>query len=161
MKFDEVYRYDKDADTVMAMFADRAYFEKKYDETTISYEVLEHERTDDRFMIRCKLAMPMNAPVPNFAKKFLGETMTVIQQDIWDLESRTGELKIEMHGAPIHISARMELKQGDAGGENHVHWDVQCRVPLVGGKIEKVIAQDIQAKSPGDMAVSNRILADY
>ncbi len=161
MTFDEVYRYDKDADTVMRMFADRGYFEKKYEETTISYEVLEHSSEGDRFHIRCKLSMPMNAPVPGFAKKFLGETMSVVQQDTWNTAARTGELKVEMQGAPIDISAKMELKQGASGAENHVHWNIHCKIPLVGGKIEKLIADDIRAKSPADLEVSNRILADY
>ena len=161
MNFDEIYRYDKDADTVMQMFADRAYFEKKYEQTTLSYEVLEHQRDDDKFMIRCKLTMPSSAPIPGFAKKFLGETMTVVQQDNWDLKSRTGQLNIEIQGAPVDVSAKMELKQGDSGGENHVHWTISCKIPLVGGKLEKLIAEDIQAKSPADIEISNKILADY
>lgn len=161
MNFDEIYRYERDADTVMVMFADRAYFERKYEATTISYEVLEHERSDEHFRIRCKLVMPSHVPLPGFAKKVLGETMTVIQEDVWDLRSRKGELKIEMHGAPIHITADMSLEQGEQGAENHVHWHINSRVPLIGGKIAKLVADDIQAKSPEDMEISNRILADY
>ncbi len=161
MKFEEIYRYNKDADTVMAMFADREYFERKYAETTIAYEVLEHERSDERFRIRCKLTMPSNVPIPGFAKKFLGETMNVVQEDTWDLRTRTGRLSIELHGAPVHIFADMALKQGGEGAENHVHWTIECKIPLIGGKVAKLVADDILAKSPGDMEVSNRILADY
>ena len=161
MQFEEKYQYVKDADTVMRMFSDRGYFETKYEETTISYQVLEHDKSDKKFHIRCELKMPLNVPVPGFAKKFLGETMTVVQQDDWDLDARTGTLKVEMAGAPVSISARMTLRDGAEGAENHVQWDVTCKVPLVGGKLEKLIADDIQAKSPADLEVSNRILASY
>jgi hypothetical protein len=161
MNFEELYRYGKDADTVMRMFADRAYFEKKYAETTLAYEVLEHELSDERFRIKCKLTMPSSAPVPGFAKKILGETMNLVQEDIWDLKSRTGQLNIEMPGVPVKISAAMRLGQGAAGGENQVSWSINCKIPLIGGKLEKFIASDIKAKSPADLKISEAILADY
>lgn len=161
MKFEEKYQYVKDADTVMRMFSDRGYFETKYEETTISYKVLAHDKSDARFHIRCELKMPLNVPVPGFAKKFIGETMTVTQQDDWDLNSRVGQLKVEMAGAPISISARMTLSDGPKGAVNKVEWDVGCKIPLIGGKLEKLIADDIQAKSPADLEVSNRILESY
>lgn len=161
MNFEETYRYARDADTVMRMFSDRAYFERKYERTTLSYEVLEHERSDDHFRIRCKLTMPSHVPLPGFAKKVLGETMTVVQEDVWDLSTRKGQLKIEMHGAPISINAEMSLEQGENGGENHVQWQINSRVPLIGGKIAKLVADDIQAKSPGDVEISNELLAEY
>ena len=161
MQFEETYKYAKDADTVMRMFSDRDYFEKKYARTTLSYEVLEHKHEGDDFRIKCRLTMPSSAPVPGFAKKILGETMTVIQEDVWDTAKRTGRLTIEMHGAPISMHANMRLMDGASGAENHVYWEINCRVPLIGNKIASLIAQDIQAKSPADMQVSNELLADY
>ena len=46
MKFEEVYCYERDADTVMTMFTDRAYFEKKYERAADSYDILEHSSDD-------------------------------------------------------------------------------------------------------------------
>ncbi len=161
MKFEDVYRYSKDADTVMRMFSDRAYFEKKYAETTLDYEVLEHELSADTFRIRCKLTMPLNVPVPGFAKKFFGQTMNVVQEDTWDLKNRTGRLTVELAGVPVTVKATMALREGSGGGENHVNWDIGCNIPLVGNKVAKLVADDIQAKSPGDLSVSEKILAEY
>lgn len=161
MTFDEVYKYNKDADTVFRMFIDKAYFERKYAATTTSFAVLEHALDDDYFRIKVRRTMPADVPVPGFAKKFLPGEMTIEQTDVWDLQARTGEILIEIAGAPVSVKSQMRLIQGANGGENHVHWTVESNIPLVGGKVAKFVAADIQAKSPEDLRLSNEILADY
>lgn len=161
MNFQEVYKYGKDADTVFKMFTDRSYFERKYEKTADSHEVLEHAQDDNTFRIKVKRSMPADAPVPGFAKKFLPGNMTVIQEDIWDLKTRTGRLHIEIHGAPVSINADMKLIDGADGAENHLSWEINCNVPLVGGKVAKFVAEDMKHKTPADLAISNEILEDY
>ncbi len=162
MKFEEVYCYDRDADTVITMFTDRVYFEKKYEKAADSYDILEHQSDDSRFQIKVKRSMPLNVPVPGFAKKVLGGGgMTVIQEDIWDKSTRRGRINIELVGAPVQITAEMELKQGANGAENHVHWSIDSSIPLIGGKVAKLVAEDIKAKSPEDQKLTNQLLAQY
>ena len=161
MNFEEVYKYKKDADSVFRMFTDKAYFERKYAETTSSFEVLEHAKDDARFQIKVKRVMPADVPVPGFAKKFLPGEMTVEQEDVWDIATRTGTIHIDIHGAPVTVSAKMRLIDGAEGGENHVSWTIDCNVPLVGKKVARFVADDIQAKSPEDLRLSNEILQDY
>lgn len=161
MTFDEVYHYTKNADAVFRMFTDKTYFERKYAGSTSSFEVLDHALDDKTFRIRVRRTMPADIPVPGFAKKLLPGEMTVEQEDVWDLQARTGRITIEIDGAPVQASAQMKLVDGDKGGENHVHWTVQCSVPLIGNKVAKFVASDIQAKSPADVQLSNQILADY
>ncbi len=161
MNFEEVYSYSKDADTVFRMFTDKAYFERKYAASTSSFEVLEHAQDESRFQIKVRRVMPADVPVPGFAKKFLPGEMTVVQEDVWDLASRTGRINIEIAGAPVTVSASMKLVDGANGAENQVSWSIDCNVPLLGKKVAKFVAEDIQAKSPADLRLSNEILADY
>ncbi|MGJ8669639.1 MAG: DUF2505 domain-containing protein [Oceanococcus sp.] len=161
MNFEEKYNYDKDADTVFRMFIDKTYFERKYAATTSSFEVLEHSLDDAKFQIKVRRVMPSDAPVPGFAKKFLPGEMTVVQEDTWDLATHTGQIKIEIAGAPVSVSADMRLIDGSQGAENHVSWSIDCNIPLVGKKIAKFVADDIQAKSPADLRLSNEILQEY
>ena len=161
MNFEEKYVYNKAADSVMKMFSDRDYFERKYAQAADSFEVLEHELSDSTFRIKVTRTVPTDVPVPNFAKKLIPGSMTVIQEDIWDLAARTGKISIDVVGSPVHVTANMRLIDGPKGGENHVSWKVDCRIPLIGGKIAKFVADDIQAKSPEDLRLSNEILADY
>jgi hypothetical protein len=162
MQFTDKHSYSKNSDTVMKMYSDRAFFERKYKDSGYwDIKVLEHEKNGDRFRIKCQYTMKSSAPVPGFAKKFLPETATVVQEDSWDCKTKKGRLNIEMKGLPAKITCDMTLKDEGGGAANHFKWDVSVKIPLVGGKIEDLIAQDIRAKSKGDLEVSRKILESY
>lgn len=162
MKYDEKLDYDKPPATVIGMYADRSYFERKYkDSGAWDVEVLEHEKSGRKFRIKCRFTMKSDAPLPEFAKKFIGTSITVVQQDAWDMETLTGRLETEIKGVPVKIHADMALKPEGKGCANHLKWSVSCGIPLIGGKLEKVIAEDLQAKSKSDYQVSLKILQDY
>jgi hypothetical protein len=162
MQFTDKHSYTKNSDTVMKMYADRAFFERKYQDSGYwDIKVLEHEKSGDRFRIKCQYTMKSSAPVPAFARKFLPETATVVQEDSWDCKAKKGRLNIEMKGLPAKISCDMTLRDEGEGAANSFRWEVSVKIPLIGGKIEDVIAQDIRAKSKGDLEVSRKILESY
>lgn len=162
MKFDDKHSFDKPAATVLKMFSDRAYFERKYkDLGGWDIEVLECEKTDKKFRIKCRYSMKSNVPLPDFAKKFVPDTASITQTDSWDLKTMTGRLEAEIKGAPVKVVADMTLKAEGKGAANHLKWNISCGIPLVGGKIEKIVAEDIQAKAEADIGASRKILAGY
>jgi hypothetical protein len=85
----------------------------------------------------------------------------MVQQDAWDLGKRTGRIEIDIKGAPLKVSADMKVVDEGGKGVNVQSWNVSCSIPLVGGKIEAAIAEDIKAKSKRDLAVSRKIILDY
>jgi hypothetical protein len=162
MKFDDKHSFNKPADTVMRMFSDRAYFERKYKELAVDdLEVLECEKSGSKFRIKCRYKVKNDAPLPDFAKRFMAEKNTVTQQDTWDTATKTGRLDIEIKGVPVKVSADMALKSEGAGSANNLKWNISCGIPLIGGKLESVISEDIKHKAKNDIAVSRKILADY
>lgn len=162
MKFDDKHTFNKPAATVMKMFSDRAYFERKYKELAVEdLEILECEKSGSKFRIKSRFKVKNDAPLPDFAKKFLGEKNVVTQQDTWDTGSMTGRLDIEIKGAPVKVSAEMTLKNEGAGSANNLKWNVSCGIPLLGGKLESMVADDIKSKAKADIAASRKILADY
>jgi hypothetical protein len=162
MQFNDKHSFDKPAASVLKMFSDRAYFERKYRELGYrDIEVLEHALDARRFRITVRYTAPNSAPVPDFAKKFLGQTNSVTQSDTWDLEKRTGRLEAEIRGVPVKVSADMKLADAGAGSANTLKWTVSCGIPLLGGKLEQLVAGDIQAKGKADLAKSREILAGY
>lgn len=162
MKFETKHTFDKPAATVIKMFSDRNYFERKYQGLGFTeIEVLEHEKSDSRFRIKVRYTAKSNAPVPEFAKKFLPSTMVITQQDAWDLKTMTGHLDVEIKGAPVKVACDMKLKDEGKGAANQLRWNVTCGIPLIGGKIEKITVDDINAKESADIATTRKILADY
>lgn len=162
MKFDLKHTYDKPAATVMKMYSDRTFFERKYKEIGAwDIAVLEHEKSDRKFRIKCRYSVKNDAPLPDFAKKFLGESTVITQSDTWDLNAMTGRIEIDVKGAPVKVNADMTLKNAGAGAANEMKWTVSCGIPLIGGKLENVLSDDIKAKNKVDEAASRKILASY
>jgi hypothetical protein len=162
MQFNDRHTFDKPAATVLKMFSDRAYFEKKYQ--SLGYtniEVLEHTGDAKKFRIKVRYSAPNSAPVPDFAKRFLGETNVVTQSDTWDLEKKTGRLEAEIKGVPVRVAADMKLADDGAGSVNTLKWNLSCGIPLLGGKLEQLVAGDIQSKAKTDLAKSRELLKNY
>ena len=80
--------------------------------------------------------------VPAFAKRFVGDAVTLQQVDAWsrDAEGRwTATSQVELVGLPARMDARAELvPRGDATRQV-VTGTVRAQVPLVGGKLEQVM----------------------
>jgi len=162
MKFEERHTFDQPAETVMRMYADKAFFDRKYREIgAIECELLDHQKTEARFSVKYRLVMKSDAPLPEVAKKILGDTVKMVQQDAWDIGKRTGRIDIEIKGAPLKVSADMKLIDEGGKGVNVQSWNISCSIPLVGSKIEAAIAEDIKTKSKRDLAVSRKIILDY
>ncbi|SEQ66968.1 Protein of unknown function [Solimonas aquatica] len=162
MQHEERQSFDAAPEVVMRMFGDRRYFERKYAALGFTrIEVLEHESQGSRFRIKVRYDTSNDIELPDFARKFLPEVVTVVQQDSWNLDSRKGQLQFELKTVPIKIGAQMELQAQGAGCVNLIRWDLSCGLPLIGGKLERLLLSDIQSKSKADLAASRRILRDY
>jgi hypothetical protein len=162
MNFNDKHTFDKPAATVIKMFADRAYFERKYKELGFkNVQVLEHTSDGKKFRIKVRYSAPNSAPLPDFAKRFLGETNEVTQSDTWDIEKKTGRLEAEIKGVPVKVFADMKLADEGAGSANSLKWTLSCGIPLIGGKLEQVVGSDIQSKAKADVAKTREILKGY
>lgn len=146
----------------MKMYADRTFHDRKYKEVAaIECELLEEAKTEARCSVKYRLVMKSDAPLPEVAKKVFGDNVKLVQQDVWDIAKRTGRIDIEIKGVPIKVGADMKLIEEDGKGVNVLTWTVTCSIPLVGGRIEAALIEDIKAKSRRDLVASRKIILDY
>src|SRR3546814_7212354 len=90
MKYEQKQAFERPSATVIKMFGDRKYFERKYAGLGFkNVEVLEHEKKADQFTIRIRYTASANVPLPDFAKKLVPAEMSITQRDSWDLKKRT------------------------------------------------------------------------
>lgn len=162
MKFTDRHEFDAPASKVIKMFSDPDYFSNKYQALGFkNIKVLEQSTDGSDFSITVRYEAPSDAPIPGFAKKFMGATNVVTQTDSWNIDSMTGHLQAEIQGLPAKVSADMELVDDGDGSANELSWNINCSVPLIGGKIDKLVAQDIQAKSEADLNETRAQLENY
>jgi len=161
LKYSTELKYPRPADVVIKMFTDRAYFEKKYQSMDVTDFKVDTVVTGDPFTIRCRYSAAGDINVPDFAKKLIGEAIRVTQTDVWQVAKRTGTIDIEILGAPVTVHADMKLVSSGAGSVLKLDWQFRCSIPLLGGKIEKLIAEDVERRTAMDARVSIKLLEAY
>ena len=76
--------------------------------------------------------------VPGFAKKIVGESTTAIHTEVWT-DGTSATFEIETPGKPTHISGTTTLTESGGRTTQVYDLEVKASVPLVGGKLEKLI----------------------
>lgn len=77
--------------------------------------------------------------VPAVAKRFVGDQTTVIQEEHWT-SATEATVQVTVPGKPGDLRGDVRLTETGTGVEEHVHLDVDVRIPLVGGKVESMLA---------------------
>lgn len=100
----------------------------------------------DGFDIETSREVPLE--VPGFLRGVLGEWNTLLQNERWR-EAGNGvginELEISARGLPVVITGTMRLARKGKGCVNEVAITIRASVPLIGGKVEKIVARDTEA----------------
>jgi hypothetical protein len=84
------------------------------------------------------------AKLPSFAKRFVGETLTLIETQQWHEprgESRTASFMVDFGNNPISFHGSVALGPEGEGTAVRTTGEIKCTVPFVGGKIESVAAE--------------------
>ena len=88
------------------------------------------------------------AKVPSFAKPFLGETIEVDERHTWgpadDDGAREGTFTATFGGAPASVQGTLRLEpDGEGGTRRVIQGKAKASVPLVGGKVEDLVRDQL------------------
>jgi hypothetical protein len=160
MKFDIKARYPAPSAVVLKMFTDKDFHQKKLGVLGIQKSrVLEHDTKGDDFRIKIERKVPLDAP--GVVKKFIPAEATVVSEEKWNRASKSGAVKIEPAGVPVDIRCTARFADDAQGCVITYAFDVNARVPLVGGALEKFIASDMQAKFADEAKAASTLLDPY
>ena len=82
--------------------------------------------------------------IPSFARKFAGETTRAVQTEEW--EDATGAaLTVETPGKPSSLHGRLTLTAAGGGTVETFEGEAKVKVPLIGGKLESLVADLFRA----------------
>jgi hypothetical protein len=78
--------------------------------------------------------------IPSFAAKFVGDEIRIIQDERWR-GPEGGDFTLEIPGKPGRCAGSIRLSDDGSGGTlETVTGDLEVNIPLVGGKLESMIA---------------------
>ena len=142
MRFSHELTYDAPPEEVYAMLADPSFRER----VSLAREVVSFDvtltPTDSGFTLVNDQIQP-TAGLPSFAKKFAGETTKAIQREEWSDHSE-GALTIETPGKPTSMTGTITLSPSGTGTVERVELEIKAKVPLIGGKLESLMADQIR-----------------
>lgn len=95
--------------------------------------------------------------VPSFAKKLAGDEIPIIQQESW--HGDRADVLITIPGKPGDMKGTITLEQRGADVAQVVDLSVKVSIPLVGGKIEDLIAGLLQKAMRAENKVGIKWLA--
>lgn len=128
--------YDAPPDEVLAMLTDPLYWDKVGDATGAlsSTATVGTEGSTTRVIIDQEQKV---VGVPSFARKFVGDSTRAITTQVW--RGTEASYQVETPGKPTSISGTATVTENGAGSTLTYDLDVKASVPLVGGKLEKLV----------------------
>jgi hypothetical protein len=121
---------------VLAMVSDPLFWDKVADATGAlsSTATVGTEGTVTRVIIDQEQKV---VGVPSFAKKFVGDSTRAITTQVW--EGTSASYQVETPGKPTSISGTATIAENGAGSTLTYDLEVKASVPLIGGKLEKLV----------------------
>lgn len=160
MKFRHELSYDAPPAQVYAMLADPEFRRQSCEAMeVISADVqLEPDPGDGEGFSLVIDQLQNTKDLPAFARTFAGASTQAIQREVW-LDTTTGSLSIEAPGKPTSVRGTIRLEPSGAGTTEVVELEIKVKVPLIGGRLEKLMAEKVAAGMDAEHAVGVAWLA--
>jgi uncharacterized protein YndB with AHSA1/START domain len=143
MKIRHEIRYDAPPQDVFAMLADRDFRQKSCDAMGVLSCEIRIQPSGDGMTVVVDQLQPTQG-VPSFAKKIAGDATRAVQTEEWT--SRTeAVLTVRTPGKPTEIEGRLSLTADGSSTVETFEGEVRAKVPLIGGRLESVMADLFKA----------------
>jgi hypothetical protein len=132
-----------DVETVFATLTDESWPQHKAERLGDGSRVERREATPDGGLLLV-VSRELPSGVPSFLERFLPADGRVLQTDDWGPDQggeRGGVWKVEIPGAPARLGGTLHLEAVPQGSRYTIQGEVTVKVPLIGGKAEKFIAE--------------------
>lgn len=162
MDLRDSYTYEAPIDAVLAILRDPDATVAKYESMgNRAVEIL--ECTERAALLRIVSSRVVDVDLPGFAKRVLRPTNTMRQTDEWKRQrdgSWSGTFDVQIQGAPLHVYGSMRLTPQGAASVHAVDLHVDCKVPIIGGRIAEWAAKgDVRRSLDGEFAFNSSRLA--
>ena len=131
--------YDAPLADVFAMLSDPMFRQAAAEATGVVSAEVAITPSGEGISVRIDQVQPTEG-VPGFAKRFAGETTRAVQTEEWSSPAG-GTISIETPGKPTSINGTLTLTESGGRTTETLEAEVKVKGPLMGGKLEKVMAE--------------------
>lgn len=141
MRFQHTSTYAAPVDEVYAMLTDQAWREK----VGTAQGVVSSDVTVSPEGEGCRVVIDQvqdTAGLPAIAKKIAGDTTRAVVTEVW-ASPTSGTVEIVAPGKPTKAVGTVALESDGTTTRHVIDLEVTVKVPLVGGKLERLMADNI------------------
>jgi len=135
------------AERVFAAITDEEYLQARLREIGgPGSALLDHEATPEAARYELRQGLSEKDLPPIVGKVMNGDLAIVRTETLNRIQPGrySGDVDVAIPGAPASASGTMALAEDGDGSLFEVHADVTVRVPLIGGKIEEIVADQVR-----------------
>lgn len=144
MRIHETVEHGASPQQVFEMICSADYQELKCTRSgALEHEVAIEVEEDARTIVT-RRRLPTEG-FPDFARRFVGESVDVIETQVWGLTpdeegGHTASLHVEIPRTPVTMTGSVSLTAGGVGTEHTLEGDLKANVPFIGSKVEQAVA---------------------
>lgn len=158
MKFQHELRYDASPEEVHTMLSDAVFREQVCEAQHVTECTVEIDEVDGPMSVRIDQHRPADG-IPGFAKKFVGDEIHIVQTEEWATPT-DAKLDVGIPGKPGHLKGTVTLRPDGSGTVETVAGELRVNIPVVGGKIEKLVADLLTEALLAEQRVGKAWLAE-
>lgn len=138
-KVHEELRYDgATLGQVHEMLADPIFRSKVCERMRVLRHDVDIDHDGGTMTVRIDQVQPADG-LPGFARKFVGDEIHIVQSEDWTSPEK-GSIHVSIPGRPGEMAGTALLTEDPDGTTETVNMTVKVNIPLVGGKIEGLVA---------------------
>lgn len=146
MKLTETFNYaGADVKSVYGLISDQAFRTESCANQGSTDAIVTVEPKGDGVTVT--IVRTQDANMPDFVKKFTGDTVKVKQTEVWGgpdgQGNRSADIKVSIIGQPAEMTGRATLMAKGADSEFTLDGNVKVSIPFIGKKIEPEVAKAI------------------
>jgi len=96
--------------------------------------------------------------IPGFARKFVGDEINLVQTESW-FDAENARVEVVIPGKPGEMTGTISLSESGGVTTERLEMTIKVNIPLVGGKIENLIADLLRAALKAENAVGRDYLS--
>jgi hypothetical protein len=147
--------YDAPMADVAEMLADPSFREEVCEFQGVKRAMVSIDSDDNGMEVNIDQVQAAQG-IPSFAKKFVGDEINIVQQEYWKTPD-AGDITVTIPGKPGEMTGTARLSESGGVTTERVEMAVKVNIPLVGGRIEGLIA-DLLLKA---LKAENIVGRDY
>ena len=128
---------------VHEMLADAKFRDQVCDYQRVVRHTVEIDEAGEAVTVRIDQVQHATG-IPGFARKFVGDEIHIVQTEEWTTPEK-GTIHVAIPGKPGEMSGTAFLTEDPEGTTETVNMTVKVNIPMVGGKIEGLIADLLSA----------------